>query len=219
MKEFKAPENYKSAITTDRKIIFLAGSVEMGKAEPWQERIANELKSTSLVLLNPRREDWDSSWSQTKDDPRFSEQVNWELDGIRDADVVAFYFDPNTASPITLLELGSCIHRKKAVVCCPEGYFRKGNVDIVCDRYGIDQVGSLEELIEVLKSYDSDVKIKNEQPDITLVRSLCKEKFVLTGSMMEVILEYQKHRNIGTAEAYSQCAKWREAYGWDSHRK
>lgn len=119
----------------------------MGKAEPWQDRLAESLSHFNVVLFNPRRDDWDSSWTQ---DPtlgtQFHEQVSWELEHIDDADVVVFYFDPNTQSPITLLELGYCIGiNKNMVVCCPDGYFRKGNVVISCAKRGVDVLNSYAE--------------------------------------------------------------------------
>jgi hypothetical protein len=47
------------------------------------------------------------------------------------------YFDPNTKSPISLLELGLFASSKKLIVCCPDGFWRKGNVRIVCELYNI----------------------------------------------------------------------------------
>lgn len=134
------PENYHS--------IFLAGSIDMGLAEDWQSKVTEHFNSTdNMCFLNPRRKDWDSSWEQNIDNPQFREQVNWELDGLDKADKIIFYFAPNTKAPITLMELGLNAHKNKSIVCCPEGYWRKGNVDIVCQRFGIKQVKSLEELI------------------------------------------------------------------------
>jgi len=63
------------------------------------------------------------------------------------ADTILLYFDPKTKSPISLLELGLFAKSGKMMVCCPEGFWRKGNVDIVCERYRIPQFESLEELI------------------------------------------------------------------------
>ena len=40
----------------------------------------------------------------------------------------------------------------KQVVCCPEGYWRKGNIEVVCARYRIPLVESLPELIEQIRS-------------------------------------------------------------------
>jgi hypothetical protein len=61
------------------------------------------------------------------------------------------YFDPNTTSPISLLELGLHAKSKKMIVCCPEGFWRKGNVDIVCKTYNVHQVDTLDDIINYLK--------------------------------------------------------------------
>lgn len=131
--------------------IFLAGSIEMGVAEQWQERLAESLKQHDVTLLNPRRHDWDSSWVQSISNPQFSEQVTWELKGLEMVDMVVFYFDPSTKSPITLMELGYVLGSPSAaniVVCCPKGFWRKGNVDIICARNFVPVVETFEELVE-----------------------------------------------------------------------
>ena len=119
--------------------IFLAGSIEMGKAENWQERIEKEFEDISFdaTLLNPRRLDWDSSWEQSINNQNFVDQVEWELNALEKSDIIFMYFDPNTKSPISLLELGLFARSNKLVVCCPDGFWRKGNVDIVCKKYKI----------------------------------------------------------------------------------
>lgn len=63
------------------------------------------------------------------------------------------YFDPNTKSPISLLELGLHAREQKLIVLCPEGFWRKGNVDVVCEYYGINQVDTFDELIEFLRNH------------------------------------------------------------------
>ena len=153
MIEVKAPERI--GFEAPIKKVFLAGSIEMGKAEKWQDRLARELADKSVVLYNPRRDDWDSSWVQ---DPtpgtKFHEQVSWELEHINKSDLVVFYFDPATQSPITLLELGYVIGSgKRAIVCCPDGYFRKGNVVISSELRNIPVLNSFEELLAQLQDY------------------------------------------------------------------
>lgn len=132
--------------------IFLADSIEMGAAELWQDKVCESLKGENLIVYNPRRDNWDSSLVQSKDNKQFKEQVDWELDRINASDIVFFYFDPNTKSPITLLELGYVLGRQKSeiVVTCPDGFWRKGNVEVLCDRYGIKVCNSLEEGIKEL---------------------------------------------------------------------
>ena len=117
--EYRIPDGYKT--------VFLAGSIEMGKATDWQKKLITELSDLPIVFFNPRRNDWDSSWKQTKEDPQFSGQVKWELKHLEKCDIIAMYIDPETKSPITLLELG--IHanvdpmKMKLLVCCPEGFY------------------------------------------------------------------------------------------------
>jgi hypothetical protein len=61
------------------------------------------------------------------------------------------YFAPNSQSPISLLELGLYAKTDKLMVVCPDGYWRKGNVDIVSERYKIKQYANIDELISVIK--------------------------------------------------------------------
>ena len=65
------------------------------------------------------------------------------------ADLVAVYLHPGTESPVSMLELGLCAKQmgEKMVIVCPEGYVRRGNIQVVCDRFGIRMVGSLEEMV------------------------------------------------------------------------
>jgi hypothetical protein len=132
--------------------LFLAGSIEMGAAEHWQSEVEHDLADLDVVLLNPRRDDWDASWVQSIANPQFREQVEWELEGLERASLVAMYFAPSTKSPVTLLELGMCARSGKLVVCCPEGFWRRGNIEVVCARYGVPLVDELSELIELLRS-------------------------------------------------------------------
>lgn len=138
MQVVKAPLSWE-VLNDDHTSIFLAGSIEMGAAENWQDRFAKEFDVIGwddVLLLNPRRDDWDASWEQKITNPQFYEQVSWELNALERCDIIALYFDPNTKSPISLLELGLFAH-ETIFICCPEGFWRKGNVEIVCDRYDV----------------------------------------------------------------------------------
>ena len=161
MREIQAPNQIKWKVREE--LIFLAGSIEMGKAENWQEKIIKLLPKDPIVILNPRRDDWNSSWEQSIDNPLFSAQVNWELDAMEKAHIILMHFDPKTKSPITLLELGLFADSGKLIVHCPEGYWRKGNVDIVCQRYKIPQVQTLEELAGRIFRYSKKIGKPNKQ--------------------------------------------------------
>jgi hypothetical protein len=133
--------------------VFLAGSIEMGRAALWQDAVADALRDQPLVILNPRRDDWDASWKQSVTNPQFVGQVTWELDAQERADLIAMYFAPETYAPITLLELGLFAASGKLLVCCPPGYWRKGNVDVVCARYSIPQLPTLTELCDAILAW------------------------------------------------------------------
>ncbi len=148
---YHAPQNYQVCSSGDAKLpfLFLAGSIEMGAAEDWQAVVIHKLHS-KYNILNPRRLDWDDTWEQTCENAHFSQQVNWELNALEKADVILMYFDPNTKSPISLLELGLFARSGKLIVCCPDGFWRKGNVEIVCMRYHITLHHDLDECMNYL---------------------------------------------------------------------
>lgn len=140
MKQYFPPE---PLVGLPNHPIFLGGSIEMGNVEDWQKEISDRI-STCLnpdifCILNPRRKSWDSSWEQSKDNPLFRGQVEWELEGLEKAKSIIMYMHPDTKAPISLMELGLFARSGKLLVVCPDGYWRKGNVDIVCERYGVLQ--------------------------------------------------------------------------------
>lgn len=154
---FSAPCYPPEEILKNKHSVFLAGSIEMDKAENWQTHFIDEI-SGNILVLNPRQESWDSSWEQTIDNPQFVEQVTWELDMLDASTTIVMYFDPSTKSPISLLELGLYAKTGKLLVCCPEGFWRKGNVDVVCKRLNVPVFESLDGLIEGFKAHVEGVQ-------------------------------------------------------------
>ena len=148
MREIKAPQPFERR--RGETSVFLAGSIEMGTAVDWQKAVCAKLHDLPVAILNPRRSDWDSSWAQSIDNPQFRQQVDWELDMLERAGSIFMYFDPATKSPISLLELGLFAKSERLIVCCPQGYWRKGNVEIVCNRYNVPLYVSLEQAIRCL---------------------------------------------------------------------
>lgn len=64
---------------------------------------------------------------------------------------IIMYFDGATMSPISLLELGLHARSKKLIGVCPKEFWRKGNVDVVCEYYDITQFNTLEEAVQYIK--------------------------------------------------------------------
>jgi hypothetical protein len=133
--------------------VFLAGTIEMNKATKWQGKMVEQLKDLPVAILNPRRDDWDPSWGQTPDDARFNEQVKWELDGLDRVDVVALYFEAGTISPICLQEHGylAGTRAEDVVVCCPEDFWRHGNVEMLSERLGMKLVRTYGEMVSEVR--------------------------------------------------------------------
>lgn len=151
------PPIYIEDYPRDRPSIFFAGSIEMGKAEDWQTELAARL--SDVVIFNPRRDDWDSSWVQSIHNEQFKTQVLWEYNHLRSADLVVFYFQPGTLSPITLMELGMMLLTPTPkIVCCPEGFWRKGNVEVMCNELNVPLFEDKESFINAIIDFVERVK-------------------------------------------------------------
>ena len=141
--------------------IFLGGSIEMGEAEDWQSYFKKKKKKTRAAIsrminwdiCNPRRDDWDSSWKQSIENPQFYQQVQWELTYLERCHYKVFYFAENTLSPITLLELGTFHKSENVFMCASPNYLRLGNLQIYANRYNLHLYSTLDEIIEkILKN-------------------------------------------------------------------
>lgn len=118
--------------------IFLAGSIDNGKAEDWQTKVIDRLKDLdNVVVFNPRRPDWNTALEPVMENPEFAAQVQWEHDHLMMADTILFYFAEGSVSPITLLELGLCAPMGNCYVVCHSSFWRKGNVEFICGEYDI----------------------------------------------------------------------------------
>lgn len=141
--------------------IFLAGTIDMGASVDWQQQVIHALNShpslskLHIHVYNPRRLDWNNEWKQSIDSTEFKEQVDWELDALMSCPVLAFNILSESKSPITLMELGLCAGaRSDCATCmilrCEPGFWRKGNVDILAQRYAIPQILDMESWMDAL---------------------------------------------------------------------
>ena len=146
---YRAPEAITSILG---RSVFLSGSIEPGGGERWHLKMIRRLQYLPVTIIDPWREDWDSSWINRKFDERFATQTRWELANLRRADVVAVYFAPGSDAMVSLLELGLSLKKKPVVVCCPEGYNRREYVEIVCEEQDTDAllVATFEEFVQAV---------------------------------------------------------------------
>lgn len=154
--ELKAPE-YINVIEPKAAKIFLAGTIDMGNSHDWQANAVRYFKTVYITnipiitIINPRRDNWDPTWKHNFSNPQFYQQVNWELDGMDKADIIIMNFLPESQSPITLLELGLYAGSGKLIVCCPDEFWRSGNVQIVCNNYNIPLFKDMQSLLNQIK--------------------------------------------------------------------
>ncbi|KAI2482869.1 Nuc deoxyri tr2 domain containing protein [Pyrenophora tritici-repentis] len=132
--------------------VFTAGSIEMGNAVMWQEQMAQMLSDLPISVCNPRGREWNAAITPDAQYQEFRDQVDWELEALEQVDVIAFFFDVKTSSPVSLLELGLWAASDKVVVCCGKDYWRHGNVKITCERYDVPMVESFADLVPAVKN-------------------------------------------------------------------
>lgn len=132
-----------------RATVFLAGTIDMGESEDWQTLVSERIASKTEFIYNPRRPEWDATWKQTIDSLEFNNQASWELLMIERADFVLINLLPGSKSPVTMAEFGLCCALKPSatIVCCPDGFWRKGNIDIMGERYGVPVYETLDEAV------------------------------------------------------------------------
>jgi hypothetical protein len=156
--EIKSPMVWDSEHKDNRFTIFLAGSIDQGAAFDWQKYLIDALKDYNVILFNPRRDKWDSTWKQTVDNENFVEQVKWEQYYLTLADYRIFVMLDGSMSPITLLELGQFI-KKPGVIFCGKDFYRRGNIEITAKLNNMKVIDTLDQLIIHLKSIIPSVKI------------------------------------------------------------
>lgn len=139
----------------EKTSVFLAGSIDMGTAINWQPKVIDAIEdrcNCNVTIYNPRRDDWDSSWKQTLHDRKFAEQVRWELQKMDEAKHIFMYISAESKAPISLLEFGR-IHAKypgKLIICVEPGFYRRGNIEVMCQNSAITLHNDLEAAIDHL---------------------------------------------------------------------
>jgi len=96
----EAPKEVYSVSNSHNAKLFLAGGIT--NCPDWQSWVVSELRDKeNLTIYNPRRKKFDVT------DPSATEQqIAWEFEHLRDADIVMFWFSKGSLNPIVLYELG-----------------------------------------------------------------------------------------------------------------
>ncbi len=147
MKYIESPQIYKPF--NGEKSLFIAGGIS--GCEIWQDDFVKVLSDTDLILINPRRKDYDF-----KNPALEFEQIQWEYNHLQMVDATSFWFPPQTLCPIALFELG-----KKSVIDKPlfigvhPDYLRKRDIEfqISLERPDVKIVHTLEDLAKQIKEW------------------------------------------------------------------
>lgn len=150
---FQPPFNITSR-DRNKESIFLAGTIDNNNSADWQKHAIKVLGDENWNIFNPRRSDWDSSWTPEFENAQFNQQVKWELNALEKADIILINFLADSVSPISLLELGLFIQKGSnygLYVVSPPGFWRKGNVDIVCEQFDVPLFTDLDKALQTIK--------------------------------------------------------------------
>ncbi|KAK7183820.1 hypothetical protein PSPO01_10156 [Paraphaeosphaeria sporulosa] len=139
--------------TLTKPSLILFGTIEASPTSNWATDLADHVSDLPIQILNPRRDDWDSSWVELPSCAPWKEQVDWEMHHPAKVSLIVVCFKAGSLCPISLMELGmyAALYGEKMVVCCEEGFWKRGNVELVCKKFGVEvvrTVGHLEGVVE-----------------------------------------------------------------------
>ncbi|MDO8516894.1 MAG: nucleoside 2-deoxyribosyltransferase domain-containing protein [Nanoarchaeota archaeon] len=122
MKYIECPEVYNKK--GNEKSLFIAGGItECGN---WQNDFIDSLKNENLIVLNPRRKNFDIN-----DEEISIAQIKWEYEHLKKASAISFWFTSETLCPITLYELGKVqASRKPVFLGVHPAYKRKFDLEV-----------------------------------------------------------------------------------------
>ncbi len=148
MKYIECPEEY----TGNETSLFLAWGIT--GCHDWQQEMIQLLRSIPLVIMNPRRANFDTTNLSMEE-----EQIHWEHRHLERASMISFWFPKETLCPITLFELGKYARDLNKIIFIwrDNAYKRKRDIDIQIGliRPEVNIVDSLQDLNKEIKKYIS----------------------------------------------------------------
>lgn len=111
--------------------VFLAGAIDMGEAENWQNAVIQTLASydDDLVLINPRRDQF------TPD--TLDEQVEWELEALELVECIAMWLPNTSKAPVSFWEAGYNWRSPRFIIGAGPQFYRRRNLEIAGERYDV----------------------------------------------------------------------------------
>ena len=135
MRYVEAPNTIETEIS-----LFVAGGIS--NTSNWQKEFIDKLCHLDITIYNPRRKNF------SLDNPEVSlEQIKWEYDCLKKADMICFWFSKETICPITLFELGAHLKDDKPIFIGVDPlYSRKLDIEV--------QVSLVRPSIEIINDLD-----------------------------------------------------------------
>ena len=132
--------------------LFLAGGIT--NVRNWQQDMEKLLEDTPLLVINPRRDNWDMA------DPNAARvQIEWENKYLHATEAISFWFSSETLQPITLFELGKWYNSNKPIfIGIDPDYPRRFDVEVQIGfrkRSPIRIVYKIEDLAKQIKDWFS----------------------------------------------------------------
>lgn len=140
-----------NAMGRESRIFLLAGASEADGGSRWQETVAAFISKVGHIALSTRSRETPTGMP-TFENPHFFQARSWELDALDLAEFVIFHLDSISRSPEGILELGYAAAKfpQKVCVICPEGFWCKGLVDLLCYREDLMKYKSVEEMLDAI---------------------------------------------------------------------
>lgn len=129
----------------DKKYYFLAGSINYHLSGNWRGKVTNEMEHLVHFFDPTRIEHNEFSDFQMK------EHIEWELNALNLSDKIILNFLPDAKSPISLVELGLYMKSSKLVVVCPDQFYQKRYVKVICEKYNTPFFNTIDKAIQYLK--------------------------------------------------------------------
>jgi hypothetical protein len=135
------------AIRTDKKLLFLAGSIDLELPGNWRKSLADQL-ANHFDFFDPTVTD-----HKTLTTAEWEEHIHWELAAMEKADLILMNLLPSAKSPISLVELGLHSTGSKLIVVCPDSFYKKHYLTILCHRYSTPLFDTTKEAVEHVEKY------------------------------------------------------------------
>jgi len=168
MRVITAPEEI-DLENTDFKL-YLGGSIDKKYGSPWHRNIISFISSklgreSKLTIYNPKREEWDKDWPA--DSKVIDEQALWELKAMEHADLIFMFFESSCSSSVGMMQLGLNAKEGKLVVVCERHFWKKRDVDVICETYGVPRYDSIAVGIGEVRDFIME-KLKEKEEEVVL---------------------------------------------------